>query len=714
MAGLQAQTVRVEERPDGIAVLLINVPDRTFNVLNRQLRDDLSAALDQVTTEPKIRLLVIRSDKPSGFVAGADLHEFTAVHGPDEARNLSAEGQRLFDKLAELPVPTIAMIHGPCLGGGLELALACDFRLIVDGSKTQIGFPEIELGLLPAWGGCQRLPKLVGLERGLQVILNRRRLTARDAQRWGLADSIATTEEQLADRLNQLIDRALAEGKRSQTRRPVRTWRQRLLESNPAGRLLIFRGTERILRRRVPDDMPAPFEALGAIRTGYKSGIEAGLAYEREAAVRLSTTNAARNLVSLFLQTEQARRYPDIPPNRSIRRVGIVGAGVMGAGIAQLAALRGFDVTIQEVNESALTAGMRRIADLVAKAAEKGLVSAQAAQKLSASIRGSTTWEGFGDVDLVVEAAVEELGIKKRIFKELAQRTRPATILATNTSSLLVSALKGEVGHPARLAGLHFFNPVHKMPLVEVVSADTTDAQTVGLLKQWTVELGKIPVPVRDGPGFVVNRILMPYLDEATRLVAEGNPVEQIDHIMRRFGMPMGPLEVLDQVGLDVAAHVAGAMSPVVQSRFPPNEAFRQFVERGWLGQKSGVGFYRYRGKKKKVNHDVHGLFKAAGSSDEGDISASLPASVRMQEARERMVLLMVNEAAMCLAEHLAEDATLIDLAMVLGTGWAPHRGGPLRYALDRGVGKVVEKLRELRGRHGARFEPCGALIDLH
>jgi 3-hydroxyacyl-CoA dehydrogenase/enoyl-CoA hydratase/3-hydroxybutyryl-CoA epimerase len=714
MAGFQAGTLSVEERPDGIALVRINVPDRTFNVLNRQLRTDLSAALDHITAEPKIKLAVIRSDKTSGFIAGADVHEFTTIQGPDDAKSLSAEGQRLFDKLAALRIPTIAMIHGPCLGGGLELALACDFRLVVDSAKTQIGFPEVELGLLPAWGGTQRLPKVVGLERTLRVILNRRRLSARDAQRWGLADSIATTEEQLAERLNRLIDRALAEGKRTQTRRPARTWRQRLLESTSAGRLLIFRGTERILRRRVPDDMPAPFEALGAIRAGYRNGIQAGLEYEQEAAGRISTTNASRNLVNLFLLTEQARKRPDLPPDGSIRRIGIVGAGVMGAGITQLAAIHGFDLTVQEVNDSALTAGMRRIADLLGKAAEKGLLSAQAAEKLSASIRGSTTWEGFGDVDLVIEAAVEELGIKKRIFRELAQRTRPSAILATNTSSLLVSDLKGEVAHPERLAGLHFFNPVHKMPLVEVVGVDTTDAQTVGLLKQWTVELGKIPVPVRDGPGFVVNRILMPYLDEATRLIAEGNPVEQIDHIMRRFGMPMGPLEVLDQVGLDVAAHVAGAMSPLVQSRFPPNDVFRQFVERGWLGQKSGIGFYRYHGKKKKVNRDVATLLKSAGFGEGGDISATLPASVRMQEARERMVLLMVNEAAMCLAEHLAEDATLIDLAMVLGTGWAPHRGGPLRYALDRGVGKVVETLRELRGRHGARFEPCGALIDLH
>jgi 3-hydroxyacyl-CoA dehydrogenase/enoyl-CoA hydratase/3-hydroxybutyryl-CoA epimerase len=698
-----------------VALLKIDVPGQTHNVLNKQLRTELLAAFDYVAARDSIKVLVIRSDKKAGFLAGADVHEFADITTPDEARNASAEGQTLFDKLAHLRVPTIALIHGPCLGGGLELALACDYRLIVDDSKTQVGFPELELGLLPAWGGTQRLPRLVGLERALRVILNRRRLSAKESKRWRLADAIASTEDQLAVQLRRLINLSLRTGKKTAKGRPLRTWRQMLLESNSLGRLLLFRGTERILHRRVPEDMPAPFEALAAIRDGYRRGFASGLAREREAAARLSTSPSSRNLVELFLRMEKARHSEPLPSDTAppIKRIGIVGAGVMGAGIAQLAALRGFEVVVQEVNQAALDAGMNRIAELFSKAVEKNLVSSQKAVECRAFIRGSTAWEGFEGVDLVIEAALEDLAIKKRIFRELAAKTGRATILATNTSSLLVSDLRGAANNPERLAGLHFFNPVHKMPLVEVVSTDSTSEHTLQLLRDWTIRIGKTPVLVHDGPGFVVNRILMPYLDEATRLVAEGIPINQVDNTMRRFGMPMGPLELLDQVGLDVAAHVAEAMRPLVKDRFPGNDVFRRLVERGWLGQKSGVGFYRYRGKAKNTNPEAADVVVAAAPREPGGVAESLPMAVRTQEGRERMVLLMVNEAAMCLDGGLAANAATIDLAMVLGTGWAPHRGGPLTYALDRGVVTVRAMLQELAGRHGRRFEPSVGLAHL-
>jgi 3-hydroxyacyl-CoA dehydrogenase/enoyl-CoA hydratase/3-hydroxybutyryl-CoA epimerase len=722
MASFQSQTVRLDERDDGIATARIDVPDRSLNVLSRQLRADLRAVFDHVAAHLTIKLLALRSDKSSGFLAGADIQEFMTIQGKEMARSMSADGQDLFTKLAALRIPTIAMIHGPCVGGGLELALACDYRLVVDSPKTQLGFPEIELGLLPAWGGCQRLPRVVGLERALQVILNRRRLNARQALRWGLADAIATTEADLTSRLSQLIDRALREGKKAsgvasapRARLPLRTWRQRLLESNPIGRHLLFRGTERILHRRVPDDMPAPFEALDAIRAGLTKGMEAGLAREREGAARLSTSHASRNLVTLFFQTEQARKLPDpqTEGQPQVRRIGIVGAGVMGAGIAQLAAMRGCDVAIQEINEAALATGMRRIRELFDKAAEKGVLSASKAQQTLSSIRRTVSWEGFGQLDLVIEAVVEDLAIKQKVFRELTQRTRPSTILATNTSSLQVGNLTGAVPDAGRLAGLHFFNPVHKMPLVEIVRLESTSNQVLSQLRQWTIDVGKVPVVVRDSPGFVVNRVLGPYLDEATRLAGEELPIGQIDRVMRRFGMPMGPFELLDQVGLDVAAHVARSMEPAAKGRFSPNAVFQQMVERGWLGEKAGAGFYHYRGKKKKVNSEAVGLLQNAAGDSTNVLGPAIPVEVRVQEARERMVLLMVNEAAMCLEERLAEDVSTIDLAMVLGTGWAPHRGGPLRYALDRGIDKVAQALYELAKHYGTRFEPCDGLKHL-
>jgi 3-hydroxyacyl-CoA dehydrogenase/enoyl-CoA hydratase/3-hydroxybutyryl-CoA epimerase len=598
----------------------------------------------------------------------------------------------------------VIAIQGPCLGGGLEFALACDYRLVRDNPKTQLGLPEVTLGLIPGWGGTQRLPRRAGLERALQMILGGKRLSAREAFRWGLADSLAADDEQsYRAALVWLRQRAVREGKRPARRLPLLTWRQRLLESNPLGRSLLIRGSRRILEKRVPEDMPAPAEALEAVRIGVNRGMEAGLAYERDAIGRLATTTACRNLVSIFLQNEQARKLPEEP---AIRRIGIVGAGVMGAGIAQLALLRGFDIVVREINEAALAAGIERLSVLLQKAAERRLLSREEAQQKLAAVQRTTAWEGFGDVELVVEAASEELSLKQALFRDLERHTRPAAILATNTSSLLVGQLQEGLERPERVAGLHFFNPVHKLPLVEVVGAPSTSESTLAVLSRWAVALGKTPLRVSDSPGFVVNRILMPYLFEAVVLAAHGVPVELIDRTMRRFGMPMGPLELLDQVGLDVASHVARALRPIFADRMgndPGLEAlsqtFEQMVQRGWLGQKSRVGFYRYLGKKKGPHQAVPSLFPA-----------DLRRDVQTPEARERMVLTMINEAVACLGERVAEDAETIDLAMVLGTGWAPHRGGPLHYADTQGLDNIVRTLQGLAERWGPRFEPCAEL----
>jgi len=705
----QSETAVVERDADGSVSLKLDVPGRAVNVFNRQVLADLDAALDAVA-DSKAPLLVVRSGKKSGFVAGADLHEFLAIQDTASATAISATGQKLFDKLAALPMPSIAAISGACLGGGLELALACDYRLVFDKPSTQLGLPEVELGLLPGWGGTQRLPRVIGLERALRVILDRKRLSAAEAFRWGLADALASTEEQLREQFAQLMGRAIAHGKRHLSGLPLRTWRQRLLESNPMGRRVLFKATERLLRRKVWDGMPAPFEALEAIRVGIKDGLTAGLAYERGAAGRLAVSTACRNLITLFFRSEKGRKLPDelrgVTP-AEVRRVGVVGAGTMGAGIAQLAAFKGCKVIVQEVSQAALDAGLARITGLFQKAVERRLLTEPESVERLAAIHGTLRWEGFDNVDVVVEAALEDLDAKRAVFRELEARTRPATVLATNTSSLPVERLQEGLAHPERVAGMHFFNPVHKMPLVEVARAPASNDQGLATLTQWAIALGKTPVVVRDSPGFVVNRILMPYLNEAVLLISEGLDIEPVDRVMKRFGMPMGPLELLDQIGLDVAAHVAQSMRPVLAGRFEPNAAFEKMHGDGLLGQKTGRGFYLYHGKKPKVNSQARQLLRGEPSST---VSEALPSAVRLSEGRERMVLLMVNEAALGLSEGLTASAAAIDVAMVLGTGWAPHRGGPLRYADDRGLSDVVQALTMLAIRHGRRFEACAEL----
>lgn len=705
----QTDHLSVEVQSHGIAHCWIDVKNRTYNVFSRQVLDEMSGVLGRVAMESGLRALVFLGRKETGFMAGADLHEFTKIQGPADAMALSETGQKLMDQLERLPLPTLAVIRGPCLGGGLEFSLACDYRIVLDVPGTQIGLPEIELGLVPGWGGTQRLPRVVGLQKALQVILQRRRLNAGEALEWGLADAVQNSQAEAIEYIARtFIHRVEEQGKRPKQKLPVRGFRNFLLEGNPLGRTLVFRAAEKILRKKVPDDMPAPLEALAAVRTGLAHGIAAGLQREREAIGRLATTSACRNMITLFFLIERSRKAgDDKSAARTIRRVGVVGAGTMGAGIAQLAAVKGFAVVVQEVNEAALAAGMKKIEDLFDKAVERRLLSREEARKKLAEIGKTTTWEGFGAVDVVVEAAIEDVEKKRDIFHTLDQRTPPGAILATNTSSLLVRQLQEGLQHPGRVAGLHFFNPVHKMPLVEVVRAPGSDSQNVEQLRAWAAALGKIPVIVGDSPGFVVNRILMPYLGEAVLLAAQKLPVERLDQIMRRFGMPMGPFELLDQVGIDVAAHIARTMHAAFGQRLGTSraaqgiiETFEQMCKRGWLGQKNGAGFYRYEGKKQQIHAEAAALLPAdAGSASHDPV-----------EARDRMVLLMVNEAAACLQEGLGDRADVIDLAMVLGTGWAPHRGGPLRYADDRGVGEVVKTLEDLARRHGKQFEPCAEL----
>ncbi len=711
MAFFEADNLRVELH-DGVALLWLDVKGRGLNVLGKQTLADLDAALDAcVSRSEKPRLLVISSAKPTGFLAGADVRELAQTASPQAAAATSERGQKLFDKLESLPIPSVAVVQGPCLGGGLELALACDARVAIDHPKTQFGLPEIKLGLLPAWGGTQRLPRVVGLERALQIILAQKTLGAAEALRWGLADAVVPAG---ADARAVVLGAAalVRAEKRPRTKLPSRTWRQKLLESTGVGRAILFRGAEAILRRKTPDDMPAPAEALAAIRVGVAKGTSAGLAREREGVARLMTTPACRNLMALFFEHEAAKQMPaelaDVPVKK-VRKVAVVGAGTMGAGIAQLAAVKGFEVVVREVNEMALGVGLMTIAGLFETAVRRGVLSRHEAERRTAAIKGTVAWDGFADADVVVEAVIEDLDLKRRVFRDLEAHTRPDAVLATNTSSLGIARVQEGLTHPGRVAALHFFNPVHKMPLVEVGHAAATSREAAAVLTRLALDLGKTPVVVKDSPGFVVNRVLIPYLNEAVLLVAEGMAVPQVDEAMKRFGMLMGPLEVIDEIGLDVAAHVARTAQPLFAERFPPNPVFDALCKNGWLGRKSGAGFYRHSGKNKSVNAAAVAAARAAGAAG-ASLLAALPPAARLREARERMTLLMLNEAAAAVGEGLVAHPDLIDRAMVFGSGWAPHRGGPLRYVDDRGAADVVQALSGFAQRLGPRFEPCAEL----
>ncbi|MFQ3592370.1 MAG: 3-hydroxyacyl-CoA dehydrogenase NAD-binding domain-containing protein [Gemmataceae bacterium] len=680
MAEFQRSNVIVERETDGAYSLRLEVPNRSVNVVSRQLLDDLDDTLTWLTEQQRRTVLVVRSGKKTGFLAGADLHEFSQITTAAQASAIAARGQAVFARLAALPMPSVAVIHGPCLGGGLELALACDYRLVFDRPDTQLGLPEIELGLLPAWGGTVRLPRVVGLERALAMILGGKRLSAPEALQWGLADTTANDERSLRREVESLLMQATLKGKVSRRWLPIRTWRQRLLESHFLGRRVIFQATERRVRARTPDDMPAPLEALETVRTGIRDGIEAGLVREQQAAARLGVSTACRNLVNLFLQREAARKLPaDMGTPEPIRRVAVLGAGTMGAGIAQLLALSDREVVVWERDEPALAAGLDRIDVLFTKLVERGKATANRAAECRALIRGTTSLE-FRQADLAIEAVIEDREIKKSLFCTLAVHS--GILLATNTSSLRVADLN-EVADPSRVAGLHFFNPVHKIPLVEVVQSSATRKEVTARLMRLVLELGKVPILVGDGPGFVVNAVLMPYLDEALHLLSEGMNVIQIDRLMQRFGMPMGPFALLDQIGLPTATHVAESLGQSSLARVI------------LAGVRDLGGFYR----NGKPNPEAERLTKAQATAP----GSSLPLAARLAEARERLVLRMVHAALQLIAEGRV-DAARLDLAMILGTGWAPHRGGPLTYARNRGAEEIARAMTSLHERYGQRF----------
>jgi 3-hydroxyacyl-CoA dehydrogenase/enoyl-CoA hydratase/3-hydroxybutyryl-CoA epimerase len=693
---------RLDDGGDGVTVVTLDVAGRSMNVFDEPVIRELAAVLDRLEAQPGLKAVVFRSGKPSGFLAGADVKKIASIGTPEEATEIIAAGQTLFNRIEALPVPTLAAIHGPCLGGGLEFALACRHRIARDDASTRLGLPETQLGLLPAWGGTQRLPQRVGLIPALGMILRGEKLTPGKAFKLGLVDRTAAPAA-FEEAVRQAAAELAESGTLKPTRPPKLSFVARLVNHTRPGRWLALEGTKRRIARSARH-YPALAEALEAIRRGVQHSREEGLRSEREAFARLLFTPTCRSLLGLFFQREKARsvgswlgedaRGGDEKP---IERVGVIGAGAMGAGIAQLAAYQGLSVVLKDVEQSALDAGMAKIGGLFNEAVQSRRLRPDEAAARGGAITPTLDWSAFADVDLAVEAVVEREDVKRQVFADLEANTRPDALLATNTSSLSVARMAGAVADPARVAGLHFFNPVHRMELVEVVRAPATSDRTIAALLRLVKKLGKTPVVVADSPGFLVNRILFPYLAEAVRMNGEGVGAEAIDRTMRRFGMPMGPLELLDHVGIDVAAHVARSMTGVLAESAPTAERLAAMVGRGDTGKKSGRGFYHYKNGQR-------------GKPVVPDGAAASPTLLDPDVIERRLVLALVNEAARCLEEHVAHEAWVVDLAMVLGTGFPPFRGGPLRLADERGIAQVLADLTALEQEHGERFAPCERL----
>ncbi len=651
-----------------IAWLTLDKADAPVNVLSVDVIAELDRRL-QALSEAPVKGLVIRSAKPNGFIAGADIKEFLKVRDVAEASELMRGCHTVLDRLEAFSYPTVALIHGFCLGGGLELALACRYRIAEDDPATRLGLPEVRLGIHPGFGGSVRLPRLIGPVQAMQLMLTGRSVSARSARRLGIVD-FAVPRRQLLRAAREVVRHPPAPHKPSRLQR---------LAGGAAARPLLAAYLRRSVAKRAPErHYPAPY-ALIRLWERHAGDPRAMLAEEARSVAQLVTGTTAQNLIRVFFLQEKMKALGKGSDFR-VGHVHVVGAGVMGGDIAAWCALRGLQVTLQDQAPERLAPALGRAHDLFRKRLRQPRLVQAAMDRLMPDIEG----RGVGRADVVVEAIFEDADAKRALYREIEPRMKPGALLATNTSSIPLEELESSLSAPGRLVGLHFFNPVAKMQLVEIVHGRDTDPAVVAQATAFARHIDRLPLPVKSSPGFLVNRILMPYLLEAVLLESEGVAPELIDRAAVDFGMPMGPIELADTVGLDICLSVAEILAHSLDGTVP--QRLRSLVEAGRLGRKSGQGFYTYKkGKPRKarVRHD-------AAPADLGD----------------RLVLALLNEAVACLREGIVENEDLLDGGIVFGTGFAPFRGGPIHYIRSEGAANLRARLEALAHAHGERFTP--------
>jgi len=693
------------ELSEGVAVLTLDVPGRPVNTFTRAVREEFAALLQQLRVDATVRAVVLVSGKPDTFVAGADIEEFISLRNAAEARALSSEGQRLLDWVAGFPKPTVVAIHGVCLGGGLELALACRSRIATDDKRTRLGLPEVRLGLIPGAGGCVRLPRAVGQRAALEMILSGRDVAAAEALRLGLVDEVvspAILREVAIAAARRLASQAAAVRR---SRGGILGW---LLDGNAVGRTLVQLRARRRTLEVTGGHYPAPLAALEAVRFGLAHGIERGLAREAELFGEMAVTDVSRRLVEVFFATAALKTDAGVPSPAAdllpVRHVGVVGAGLMGSGIAATAATQaGVPVRMRDIDLAAVGRGLSAVAAIVRGRERRRSASRLEAESHLALITGSVEYSGFRHADVVFEAVFEDLALKQSVLREVEGVTGPWCIYASNTSTIPINRIAEASRHPETVVGMHFFSPVPRMPLLEVIPAARTASVAVATAVALGRRLGKTVIVVRDSPGFFVNRILSPYLNEAGRLLVEGIPVEVLDRALTEWGFPVGPLALLDEVGLDVAASAGDVMHEAFGARLAPAADLSALVRAGRLGRKNGRGFYRYaHGRRGKVDSSVYAELGAAPSRP-------LPGPA----LAERLVFAMLNEAVLALEEGVIRSPRDGDVGAIFGLGFPPFCGGPFRALEALGLDYAVSILERLAGDYGDHFAPAPLLADL-
>lgn len=696
---------RTQLDSSGVAFIIFDLPGESVNKIGRATGEEFSDVLERLLADSAVKAMVLISGKPDTFIAGADIEQVAQVKTAQEAEALSRWGQALADRIERSPKPIVAAIHGVCVGGGCELALAAHWRVATDHPKTQIGLPEVQLGLIPGIGGCNRLPRLLGVRAALDIILAGKSERAAKAKKIGLVDELVHPAilDQVAIAAAQ---RLMAQGK---PRRDNGTGTMGfLLDRNPLGRQLVYRQARQTVLAKTGGNYPAPLAALEVVRTGLERGMAEGLALEARRFGELAVTDVSRKLVQIFFATNALKKddgagvpVGDLPP---VKRLGIVGSGFMGAGIAGTAVLNaGVEVRLRDAGLDRVGKGLKAATSILDERLKRRRLTRPEHQRLTALLSGTAGYEGFDRADVVIEAVFEDVGVKRGVIADLENTLPDTAVVASNTSTIPISELAVGARHPHRLLGMHFFSPVEKMPLLEVIPHDGTAPEAIAMATRFGRAMGKTVIVVGDKPGFWVNRILSPYINEAGLLLEEGVPIEVIDRAMTHFGFPVGPITLLDEVGFDVAQKAGAVMYQAFGERFAPSSVLAKVTASGRLGRKNGRGFYQYvDGKKTDVDEKVY------------DVIGVRPlAQVDAREVERRLVYAMLNEAARAVADDVVRTARDGDIGAIFGIGFPPFRGGPLRMLDDIGATQAVAILRDLQRDYGPRFAPAPLLEEM-
>ena len=693
-------------REGGVAVVTFDVPGEAVNKLTRGVIDELRALMDRVDSDSSIRAVVLISGKPDLFIAGADIDGFLELRTAAEAEALSREGPEMMNRIERLRAPVVYAIHGACMGGGLEGALAAAYRIATDHPKTVLALPEVQLGLFPGAGGTQRLPRRVGLRQSLEMILQGRNVRAKKALQIGLIDELVHP----SILLDVAVDRAakLGEGKIPRERpRAVHGMGDVMLEDNALGRSVVFRKAREKTREATKGNYPAPLAAIDTIEQSYLGDRAKGFATEARLFGEMAVTDVSRQLIFLFfagaaLKKDTGVGEANVTP-RPVEKIGILGAGFMGAGIAAIAARAGTVVRLKDAEHARVAKGLKEVSSILREELKRKRITRRQLEDQLALVGGTIDYSGFAGATIIVEAVFEDLKVKQTVLAE-AEAAAAGAIFASNTSTIPIERIAAGAKHPERVLGMHFFSPVQKMPLLEVIRSKASDDESLATAVAYGKKLGKTVIVVRDSPGFYANRILAPYVNEAGLLLDEGVAIDAVDRALVEFGFPVGPITLIDEVGLDIAGKSSAVMLGAFGDRMVPAASLAKVIEAGRTGRKGGKGFYKYEnGKKQGVDETVYPLISSNGQR----------MLIGARDIVERCVFAMLNEAARCLEEGIIASPRDGDVGAVYGIGFPPFRGGPFRYLDTLGIPTVIRALEVLDGRFSPRFRPAGILRDM-